>query len=146
MTMPAAHEILPGRDTKMIVNKKHAVNGNPTVPPFPDNTEMSIFGMGCFWGVERKFWQTNGVYSTQAGYAAGKTPNPTYEEVCTGNTAHNEVVRVVFDPKVVSFEELLRIFWENHKPTQGINTYASSSASRYALMFYLWLLTTWTHF
>lgn len=120
MTIPADHEIITGRDQKMVVGSKHTVNGNPTVPPFPDNTEMTIFGMGCFWGVERKFWKTNGVFSTHVGYSQGKTKNPTYEEVCTGNTAHNEVVRVVFDPKIISFEELLRVFWENHNPTQGM--------------------------
>ena len=119
MTMPADHEIIPGRDRNMIVNPKHAVSNNPTIPPFPENTEMTIFGMGCFWGVERKFWKTKGVYSTQVGYSGGKTQNPTYEEVCTGNTAHNEVVRVVFDPKLISYEELLQVFWENHNPTQG---------------------------
>ena len=119
MTMPADHEILPGHDKKMIVNPKHNVNNNPTVPPFPEGMAMSIFGMGCFWGVERKFWNTKGVYSTQVGYSGGKTSNPTYEEVCTGNTGHNEVVRVISDPKVISYEELLRVFWENHNPTQG---------------------------
>ena len=119
MTMPASHEVIPGSDSKMIVNHKHTVNNNPTVPPFPENTEMSIFGMGCFWGVERKFWQTKGVYSTHVGYSGGKTLNPSYEEVCTGNTGHNEVVRVVFDPNTIPYEELLQVFWENHNPTQG---------------------------
>ena len=119
MTMPADHEVLPGRETKMRVSSTHTVNNNPTVPPFPENTEMTIFGMGCFWGVERKFWKTKGVFSTHVGYAAGTTPNPSYEEVCTGNTGHNEVVRVVFDPKIISYEELLQVFWENHDPTQG---------------------------
>lgn len=120
MTMPADHETIAGRDQKMEVKSIHTVNGNPTVPPFPDNTEMTIFGMGCFWGVERKFWKTKGVFSTHVGYSQGKTKNPSYEQVCSGNTGHNEVVRVVFDPKVISFEELLRIFWENHNPTQGM--------------------------
>jgi len=120
MTMPADHEVLPGRETKMRVSPTHTVNNNPTVPPFPENTEMTVFGMGCFWGVERKFWKTKGVFSTHVGYSAGTTPNPSYEEVCTGNTGHNEVVRVVFDPKVISYEELLQVFWENHDPTQGM--------------------------
>jgi len=120
MTMPAEHEVLPGRENKMRVSPTHMVNNNPTVPPFPENTEMTIFGMGCFWGVERKFWNTKGVFSTHVGYSAGRTPNPTYEEVCTGNTGHNEVVRVVFDPKIISYEKLLQVFWENHDPTQGM--------------------------
>jgi len=120
MTMPAEHEVLPGRDNKMKVSPTHMVNNNPTIPPFPENTEMTIFGMGCFWGVERKFWNTKGVFSTHVGYAAGRTPNPTYEEVCTGNTGHNEVVRVVYDPKIISYEQLLQVFWENHDPTQGM--------------------------
>jgi len=120
MTMPAEHEVLPGRENKMRVSPTHMVNNNPTVPPFPENTEMTIFGMGCFWGVERKFWNTKGVFSTHVGYSAGRTPNPTYEEVCTGNTGHNEVVRVIFDPKIISYEQLLQVFWENHDPTQGM--------------------------
>jgi len=121
MTMPADHEVLPGRENKMRVSPTHTVTNNPTTPPFPDNTEMTIFGMGCFWGVERKFWNTKGVYSTHVGYSAGKTPNPSYEEVCTGNTGHNEVVRVVFDPKIISYEELLQVFWENHnKPKECV--------------------------
>ncbi|NXA06295.1 MSRA reductase, partial [Sapayoa aenigma] len=98
----------------------HAVNGNPTVPPFPVEMETAIFGMGCFWGAEQLFWNTPGVFSTQVGFTGGFTPNPTYEEVCTGLTGHAEVVRVVFDPQKISYEELLRIFWENHDPTQGM--------------------------
>ena len=103
-----------------LISNTHAVNGNSTVPPFPDDTEMSMFAMGCFWGPERTFWKIHGVYSTQVGYSGGETPNPTYLDVCHGNTAHTEVVRVVFYPKVVSYEELLRVFWENHNPTQGL--------------------------
>jgi len=99
---------------------KHFVNGNPLVPPFPAGTELAMFGLGCFWGAERKFWPERGVFSTAAGYAAGYTPNPDYEEVCSGLTGHNEVVRVVFDPTLVSYERLLRVFWESHDPTQGM--------------------------
>nr|XP_055155870.1 mitochondrial peptide methionine sulfoxide reductase isoform X3 [Nyctereutes procyonoides] len=99
---------------------KHHVNGNRTVEPFPEGTQMAVFGMGCFWGAERKFWTKKGVYSTQVGYAGGYTSNPTYKEVCSGNTGHAEVVRVVYQPEHISFEELLKVFWENHDPTQGM--------------------------
>nr|XP_031548428.1 mitochondrial peptide methionine sulfoxide reductase isoform X2 [Vicugna pacos] len=99
---------------------KHHVNGNRTVEPFPEGTQMAVFGMGCFWGAERKFWTLKGVYSTQVGYAGGYTPNPTYKEVCSGKTGHAEVVRVVYQPERISFEELLKVFWENHDPTQGL--------------------------
>jgi len=102
------------------VSSKHAVNGNTVVPPFPDNMKMSIFGMGCFWGAEKKFWQQTGVYSTQVGYSGGSAGNPTYREVCGGSTGHAEVVRVVYDPSVVPYTELLRLFWESHDPTQGM--------------------------
>ncbi|XP_062573053.1 peptide methionine sulfoxide reductase MsrA-like isoform X1 [Saccostrea cucullata] len=119
-TMPTPEDSLKGREEKMIVSNKHAVNGNPTVPPFPENTKMAMFGLGCFWGAERKFWKTNGVFSTQVGYAAGHTPNPTYKEVCTGFTGHNEVVRVVYETNKTSYGELLKVFWENHNPTQGM--------------------------
>jgi peptide-methionine (S)-S-oxide reductase len=111
---------LPGRTEAMPVAPKHAVLGTPLTPPFPPGMEMAMFGLGCFWGAERKFWKTKGVYSTSVGYAAGFTPNPTYREVCSGRTGHGEVVRVVFDPKVVPYEALLRIFWESHDPTQGM--------------------------
>jgi peptide-methionine (S)-S-oxide reductase len=104
----------------MLVSKKHFVNGAPLEPPFPPGTELAMFGMGCFWGAERKFWETTGVVSTAVGYAGGSTPNPTYRQVCSGSTGHTEVVLVAFDPKVVSYEQLLRIFWENHDPTQGM--------------------------
>jgi peptide-methionine (S)-S-oxide reductase len=104
----------------MPVPDKHYVNGNPLKPPYPDGLEMAMFGMGCFWGAERKFWQLDGVFTTAVGYAAGSTPNPTYQEVCSGMTGHNEVVLVVFDPKVISYETLLKVFWENHNPTQGM--------------------------
>jgi peptide-methionine (S)-S-oxide reductase len=118
--MPAPKDALPGRATVMSVPDKHYVNGNSLVPPFPVGLELALFGMGCFWGAERKFWQLDGVYSTSVGYAAGYTPNPTYQEVCSGLTGHNEVVRVVFDPAVVSYEQLLKTFWESHNPTQGM--------------------------
>ena len=118
--MPSAAEALPGRATRMPVPSSHFVNGNPIAPPFPSRLATAMFGMGCFWGAERKFWEREGVYATAAGYAGGFTPNPTYREVCTGMTGHNEVVLVVFDPEVVSYEALLRMFWENHDPTQGM--------------------------
>jgi peptide-methionine (S)-S-oxide reductase len=118
--MPTAEEALPGRQKKMSVAAAHFVNGNPMTPPFPDNMQQIIFGLGCFWGAERKFWQLEGVYSTAVGYAAGYTPNPNYQEVCTGNTGHNEVVLVVYDPAIISFEQLLQVFWESHDPTQGM--------------------------
>jgi peptide-methionine (S)-S-oxide reductase len=118
--LPSPSEALPGRADKMPVASKHVVLGTPTVPPFPDGTQTATFGMGCFWGAERKFWKQKGVVSTQVGYAGGVTPNPTYREVCSGLTAHTEVVRVVFDPKLVRYEDLLKLFWENHDPTQGM--------------------------
>jgi peptide-methionine (S)-S-oxide reductase len=118
--MPSRETTLPGRAERMPVPATHFVNGNRLEPPFPAGTEMALFGMGCFWGAERVFWQRRGVYSTAVGYAGGFTPNPTYDEVCSGLTGHAEVVRVVFDPTVVSYESLLRMFWENHDPTQGM--------------------------
>ena len=119
-TLPTTAEALPGRETKMPVPAKHFVNGNPLPPPFPEGMEMALFGLGCFWGAERKFWEMTGVYTTAVGYAAGITPNPDYKEVCTGMTGHNEVVLVVFDPEQVSYEDLLSLFWEGHNPTQGM--------------------------
>jgi peptide-methionine (S)-S-oxide reductase len=118
--LPTPEEALAGRSTPMPVPAKHFVNGNPLQPPFPAGMETAVFGLGCFWGAERKFWQVKGVYSTAVGYAAGLTPNPTYQEVCSGLTGHNEVVLVAYDPKVVSYEELLKVFWESHNPTQGM--------------------------
>jgi len=120
LRLPTPEEALPGRSERMRVPDRHFVNGARLAPPFPEGTELAMFGMGCFWGAERKFWQKHGVVSTSVGYAAGLTPNPTYEEVCSGKTGHNEVVRVVFDPKIVSHAELLELFWESHDPTQGM--------------------------
>jgi peptide-methionine (S)-S-oxide reductase len=120
LKVPTAARALPGRAEKMVVSSKHAVLGTPLEPPFPESMRTVTFGMGCFWGAEKKFWQLPGVFSTQVGYAGGTTPNPTYHEVCSGETGHTEVVRVVFDPKKVSYGELLRVFWENHDPTQGM--------------------------
>ncbi|CAN5914958.1 peptide-methionine (S)-S-oxide reductase MsrA [soil metagenome] len=118
--MPRPEAAPPGRATPMRVGNAHFVNGNAITAPFPAGLETAMFGMGCFWGAERKFWQTPGVYSTAVGYAAGYTPHPTYEEVCSGATGHNEVVLVVYDPKVISYEKLLAVFWESHDPTQGM--------------------------
>ncbi len=120
VTLPTAREALPGRSEKMPVPSGHYVNGHPLQPPFPGGMESAMFGLGCFWGAERKFWQLEGVYTTAVGYAAGITPNPTYQEVCTGMTGHNEVVLVVYDPSVISYEQLLKVFWESHNPTQGM--------------------------
>ena len=111
---------LPGRATEMRVPEKHFVNGHPLKPPFPEGMQLAQFGLGCFWGAERVFWETPGVYSTAVGYSGGETKNPSYEEVCTGFTNHTEAVLVVFDPKVLSYEELLKVFWESHDPTQGM--------------------------
>jgi peptide-methionine (S)-S-oxide reductase len=120
MTIPTADEALAGREAEMPITNRHAVNGMPLKPPFPAGLEQAVFGLGCFWGAERKFWQLPGVYTTAVGYAGGSTRNPTYQEVCSGGTGHAEVVLVVFDPKQVSYEQLLRVFWENHDPTQGM--------------------------
>jgi peptide-methionine (S)-S-oxide reductase len=118
--MVEADEALPGRSERMPVPAAHAVLGNPLKPPVPDGMQTAMFGLGCFWGAERLFWQVTGVWTTAVGYAAGHTPNPTYPEVCSGRTGHNEVVWVVFDPEVVRYDELLRVFWESHDPTQGM--------------------------
>ena len=117
--MPSAEQALPGRAQAVDVPAQHFVNGNPLTGPFPEGTEVAVFGMGCFWGAERRFWQMPGVYTTSAGYAGGATPNPSYEEVCSGRTGHAEVVEVVFFPDQVSYDDLLRVFWETHDPTQG---------------------------
>src|ERR671914_1706512 len=118
--MVTPERALPGRDTPLPVPPRHEVLGGPLAPPYPEGAEVAEFGLGCFWGAERKFWQTPGVLSTAVGYAGGYTPNPTYEEVCSGLTGHAEVVRVVYDPAEVSYEQLLRVFWEAHDPTQGM--------------------------
>jgi peptide-methionine (S)-S-oxide reductase len=118
--IPDADSALPGRSRPVEVPPAHFVNGNPLVGPFPEDTETAVFGMGCFWGAERRFWKMDGVYTTAVGYAGGYTPNPSYEEVCTGRTGHSEVVLVVYRPSQVSYEQLLKVFWETHDPTQGM--------------------------
>jgi peptide-methionine (S)-S-oxide reductase len=119
-TLPSEQEALPGRSMPMAVPDRHFVNGAPLKGPFPEHLEQAVFGLGCFWGAERRFWETPGVYTTSVGYAGGITPNPDYREVCSGNTGHTEVVLVVFDPASVSYEDLLKVFWESHDPTQGM--------------------------
>ena len=120
LQLPAPGEALPGRDQVMTVTNRHWVHGRPLLPPFPESLELALLGLGCFWGAERRFWQLEGVWTTAVGYAAGLTPNPSYEEVCTGMTGHNEVVRVVFDPARIGYEQVLKTFWESHNPTQGM--------------------------
>ena len=120
LEIPTADEALPGRTQTMPVPARHEVLDAPLTPPFPDGFEQAVFGLGCFWGAERKFWETDGVFTTAAGYAGGHTPNPSYEEVCSGMTGHTEVVLVVWDPSKVTFDDLLRLFWESHDPTQGM--------------------------
>jgi peptide-methionine (S)-S-oxide reductase len=120
LTIPSASDALPGRGDRMSITETHFVNKNRIAPPFPAGLAQAMFAMGCFWGAERKFWNLNGVYSTAVGYAAGHTPNPTYREVCSGMTGHAEVVLVVFDPKTIGYDDLLKVFWESHDPTQGM--------------------------
>jgi peptide-methionine (S)-S-oxide reductase len=120
LRVPTREEALPGRAATMPVPEQHTVLGTPLAPPWPDGLERAVFGLGCFWGAERKFWQAPGVYTTAVGYAGGHTPNPTYEEVCSGRTGHTEAVLVVFDPQRIAYDALLRIFWESHDPTQGM--------------------------
>ena len=121
LEMPTADQALPGRPTPIPTAKRHFVNGNPIQPPYPEGLQRAVFALGCFWGAERKFWELgDGIFTTAVGYAGGFTPNPTYEEVCSGRTGHTEVVLVVFDPKKISYEKLLKTFWENHDPTQGM--------------------------
>ena len=118
--MPSAEQALPGRETPLPAPERHFVNGNRIKPPFPERLAQALFGLGCFWGAERKFWELEGVHATAVGYAGGHTPNPTYQEVCTGMTGHNEVVLAVFEPGVLSYRDLLKVFWEAHDPTQGM--------------------------
>lgn len=120
LQMPSAEQALPGRVMEMPVPDRHYVNGNPLKPPFPEGLEQAMFALGCFWGAERAFWQLDGVYTTAVGYAAGFTPNPTYREVCSGKTGHAEVALVVYDPQVITYDELLKVFWETHDPSQGM--------------------------
>ena len=120
LDLPTPETALPGRDVEMPVPERHAVLGTPLTGPWPAGLQVAVFGMGCFWGAERLFWRLPGVYSTSVGYAGGRTPNPTYEEVCSGLTGHAEVVQVVYDPSAISYEQLLKVFWENHDPTQGM--------------------------
>jgi peptide-methionine (S)-S-oxide reductase len=120
LRLPSAQDALPGRDARMPVPNEHYVNGAPLKPPFPEGIRQAVFGLGCFWGAERRFWQTPGVFTTAAGYAGGMTLNPTYEEVCSGRTGHAEVVLVAFDPQRISYPDLLKVFWESHDPTQGM--------------------------
>ena len=120
LNIPGSSDALPGRAIALPVTDRHFVNGNPLKPPFPDGMMQAVFGLGCFWGAERKYWQLDGVYTTAVGYAAGYTPNPTYREVCSGMTGHNEVVLVVYEPHAIAYRELLQVFWEAHDPTQGM--------------------------
>ncbi|MTJ53877.1 peptide-methionine (S)-S-oxide reductase MsrA [Anabaena sp. UHCC 0253] len=135
--MPTSDQALPGRKEVMRVPANHYVNKNPLKAPFPAGLETAMFGLGCFWGAERKFWQLPGVYSTAVGYAAGYTPNPTYQEVCSGMTGHNEVVLVVFDPKVITYSQLLKVFWESHNPTQGMRQ-GNDSGTQYRSGIYVY--------
>jgi len=134
-TLLPAESTLPGRDAAMPVPEKHFINGHPLKAPFPAGLEQAVFAMGCFWGAEKLFWQTPGVYSTSVGYAGGQTKNPTYEEVCTGMTNHTEVVQVTFDPKVLPYEKLLKVFWEGHDPTQGMRQ-GNDAGSQYRSAIY----------
>ena len=127
--MPTPENALPGRESAVRLSNSHFVNGNVIRPPFPQGTARVVFGMGCFWGAERMFWPLDGVYTTAVGYGAGNTPNPSYEEVCSGRTGHNEVALVVYDPEVASFEALLKVFWEGHDPTQGMRQGTMSARS-----------------
>ncbi len=135
LRIPTADQALPGRPTAMRIGDTHFINGHRIVPPFPDGMQRAVFGMGCFWGAERKFWQTRGVYATAVGYAGGATPNPTYEEVCSGMTGHTEVVLVIFDPREISYDQLLSVFWENHDPTQGMRQ-GNDSGTQYRSAIY----------
>ena len=136
LSLPSKEDALPGRADKMPVPARHFVNHNALVAPFPANLELAMFGLGCFWGAEKQFWLTPGVYSTAVGYAAGLTPNPSYREVCSGRTGHNEVVRLVYDPAKVSYEQLLKGFWEGHDPTQGMRQGADTGTQYRSGIYY----------
>ena len=142
LIIPEPEDALPGRNTAMPIINKHYVSGNPIAPPFPENMELALFGLGCFWGAERKFWQLPNIFSTAVGYSAGYTPNPTYEEVCTGLTGHNEVVRVVYDPALVSYGEILALFWQLHNPTQGMKQ-GNDNGTQYRSGIYTYSQTQW---
>jgi peptide-methionine (S)-S-oxide reductase len=142
LVIPEPKDALPGRDTTMPIINKHYVSGNPIAPPFPANMELALFGLGCFWGAERKFWQLPNVFSTAVGYSGGYTPHPTYEEVCTGLTGHNEVVRVVYDPALLSYGELLALFWQSHNPTQGMKQ-GNDNGTQYRSGIYTYSQTQW---
>jgi len=120
LSLPSQSDALPGRDTAMPITKKHIVTGHSISPPFPNHLEQALFGLGCYWGAERKFWQQSGIFSTAVGFTGGYTPNPSYDEVCSGLTGHNEVVLIIFDPNIISYHQLLVLFWESHNPTQGM--------------------------
>ena len=134
-TLPLATEALPGRSDPVLVPEQHFVNGHSMTGPFDEHLQKAVFGLGCFWGAERKFWETRGVYSTAAGYSGGVTPNPDYREVCSGMTGHTEAVLVIFDPDVISYDELLRVFWESHDPTQGMRQ-GNDSGTQYRSAIY----------
>ncbi len=137
LRLPTPNEALPGRSTAMVVSERHFVNGHSLLPPFPSGMVLAMFGMGCFWGAEKQFWLQPGVYSTAVGYAGGYTPNPTYREVCSGLTGHNEVVRVVYDPGLIGYQDLLAVFWESHDPTQGMRQ-GNDTGTQYRSGIYLY--------
>lgn len=142
LALPEPEDALPGRDAPLRVNNNHYVTGNPIAPPFPDNLQRALFGLGCFWGAERKFWQTPSVFSTAVGYSGGFTPNPTYEEVCTGLTGHNEVVLVIYDPSLLVYSDLLAIFWQSHNPTQGMRQ-GNDTGTQYRSAIYTYNQEQW---
>jgi peptide-methionine (S)-S-oxide reductase len=142
LNVPSPTEALPGRDKVMPIINKHHVTGHPIAPPFPENFECALFGLGCFWGAERKFWQHPNVFSTAVGYSGGFTPNPTYEEVCTGLTGHNEVVKVIYDPSLIHYSQLLALFWQSHNPTQGMRQ-GNDVGTQYRSGIYTYSETQW---
>ncbi len=142
LVLPNPEDALPGRGASMSITNRHFVTGNPIAPPLPDNMQLAMFGLGCFWGAERKFWQVQNVFSTAVGYSAGFTPNPTYEEVCTGLTGHNEVVLVVYDPSLTAYQELLALFWQSHNPTQGMRQ-GNDTGTQYRSGIYAYSQVQW---